>query len=218
MKNIFFASVVLALSFGLSRANACEPCTYQLSLEDTIEQADLVIIGTKYGVGPLSGPENRPDIYGPDWISVEVGHVLKGTESKEKIKVNSWTGMCKYGIVLEDDQPYMIFLEKGDLMYDSVDWGCSLKALPLIEGGVIVNGERFTVAELFPESIQDPQPSPERTGVTVRKNGEPEMVKMLLDIFIFSLILTALAVASLVLNVRIRKNKKKHERRTQKKL
>jgi len=75
-KVIFLICFIYLACFSLS-AYACEPCGSTLDLNETIQQADLIIIGKKIKDGPHTDP--RPEGYGgPDWIIVKIERVLKG--------------------------------------------------------------------------------------------------------------------------------------------
>ncbi len=119
-------------------AYGCEPCVKALNFFETSAKADLIIIGEKY-------KEGRVNVLGqPEDIEVKVLKVLKGKVGSSVLKVNSWDGMCPYGIVI-DDKHYVIFLEKRQVPgenfeYDAVDRGCSIKTLLIEHDTVNFNG------------------------------------------------------------------------------
>jgi len=125
--------------FLTSSVYACEPCLETLNLDETVGRADLIIVGQKIKDGPPSGPEGDVIDYGPDWIEVKILEILKGETSEEIIKVNSWSAMCSYGIVI-DDRDYVMFLEyrsvkesspllDEDYTYNAVNYGCAEKTI-----------------------------------------------------------------------------------------
>ena len=105
---------------------ACEPCAYILNFEETVAEADLIMVGRKTADGPSTGN-------GPDWISVQVVEVLLGNVAGGSIRVNSWDGMCAYGIIIEDDGLYVMLLKEGEDMYRAIEWGCSVKQFPVMD-------------------------------------------------------------------------------------
>ncbi|MGD8457153.1 MAG: hypothetical protein PVF83_12275 [Anaerolineales bacterium] len=135
--------LILLLAFA-SPARACEPCYRILTLEETAEAADLIIIGKLAGEGPSTGDYPHG---GPDWIDVQVLETLKGKPSA-MIRVNSWDGMCAYGIILPDKQDYLIFLEEGEELYNSVEIGCSTRQFPVMDEMVVLENETVPLDEL----------------------------------------------------------------------
>lgn len=201
-KLVIIATAFAVLTFA-QIVHACEPCEKVLTLEETIEQADLIVVGKKYGNGPLSGPENQPNIYGPEWISVQVEKVLKGETNKDKIKVNSWSGMCGYGIVIDDEERYLIFMEKGDVRYNSVQWGCSVTKLPIVENGVVTEGTRFTIDE-FAQYFglrtidQDIDKKTQPNKVTLKRNKRADLwLRDVSAVSIFVALFVALGITAL---------------------
>ena len=121
----------------------CEPCAEVLNFKETVQQADLIVLGEKAGNGPLIGLSYFPDA--ASWIEIDILDILKGQEAQKRIRVNSWNGMCGYGIVIGEGQ-HVIFLVKtenspGGHQYDAVNYGCSVKTYPVKDDRVIFNGK-----------------------------------------------------------------------------
>ena len=124
MRKWFFlaATLILGLLMVTHSARACEPCMESLNLEDTTAAADLIVIGRLVREGPSTGN-------GPDWIEIEILEVWKGQAPQSEIRANSWNGMCAYGIILPDREPYLIFLESKGEFYDAVNYGCAVRSM-----------------------------------------------------------------------------------------
>lgn len=148
-------AIVLFLLLGLilaTQANidACEPCKEVLDFENTVERADLIIVGRKIENGPNTFPYKHLRRYTrPDWIKVKVVRTLKGVPSSKWILVNSWDGKCKYGLVL-DDELYVMFLRQRsvsgqDYQYDAVNYGCSVKNYLVENGSVDFQGIKISM-------------------------------------------------------------------------
>ncbi len=117
----------LILSASASVALACEPCLAEksLKLEQSIAQADLIVVGYRHQAQP---PQDNDAT--PQQTKVQVMRVLRGSVKDNQIMVRSYSGMCPYGVVLPDDKPYVLILRaSGDgATYSAVD-RCSVKAL-----------------------------------------------------------------------------------------
>jgi len=111
-RNSVFCNAVLLLIVMTARVYACEPCAVALDFEQTVRQADLIIVGQKVLDGPRT--DFGEGYGGPDWIDIEILEILKGEESKKRIKVNGWDAMCSYGIVIDKGE-YIIFLKRRDV-------------------------------------------------------------------------------------------------------
>jgi hypothetical protein len=133
-------------------ACACTPCLPDrvLDLAETAEAADLIVIGRQVQRGPSTGT-------GPDWITIRVSEVLKGSTEETRIRVDSFSGMCGYGIVV-DRATYVIFLERGDDMYYAVNDGCAVHTVPVEGGEVTVDGQGMPIDEfvtlLGPDAVR----------------------------------------------------------------
>jgi hypothetical protein len=137
-------AVALAALVGLQAAWACEPCMKTLDLDESVERADLIIVGrrTDYFSREAEGPFG-----GPDTVRVKVLRVLKGPADVDEITVNSWDGMCDYGIVV-DDREYVMLLEEQGPIYIAVLDGCGVKALLVERGGVELDAKHVSLDEL----------------------------------------------------------------------
>ncbi|MCB0358501.1 MAG: hypothetical protein KDD44_02665 [Bdellovibrionales bacterium] len=124
-------------------ASACTPCATKLTLEETVKKADLIVIGTNE-TGELPAVHEQA---GPDTLRIAVSEILAGTEERKSIVVNSWDSMCPYGIVITTGS-YVIFLTRRESMYDSIDSGCSVKALPLENDEVVIDERRIPLGSL----------------------------------------------------------------------
>ena len=143
----FFIFLVLICDVLAVEVEACQPCATTLTLAETSKQSDLIIIGQKIKEGPSS--DFLGAIRGPDWIDIKVIRVLKGKESQEVIRVNSWDGMCSFGIAV-NDKTYLIFLQKRippateDYQYDAVNQGCSVKVYQIEDNDQVdVDGRKI---------------------------------------------------------------------------
>ncbi|HEX8747070.1 MAG TPA: hypothetical protein VF717_07700 [Pyrinomonadaceae bacterium] len=148
MKRAFFvipALILFSLVLGMSEARACEPCTKEASLkfEETARRADLIIIGQRYDFRP---DELTHGTFGPENIRVQVRRVFKGEEGRDEITVKSWSGMCPYGIILNDNQPHVIFLKKSGDTYRAVDM-CSIKDYLIKDDMVEFGRQKITVED-----------------------------------------------------------------------
>ncbi|HYO90527.1 MAG TPA: hypothetical protein VEQ40_02780 [Pyrinomonadaceae bacterium] len=94
-----------------------------MKFEETARKADLIIIGQRDDFKP---DELTHGTFGPENILVNVRRVLKGEEGRDEITVKSWSGMCPYGIIINDNLPHVIFLKKSGDTYHAVDM-CSVK-------------------------------------------------------------------------------------------
>lgn len=126
MKKWSFLAVVTLLGLVIVSysARACEPCFEILNLEDTTAAADLIVVGRLVREGPSTGT-------GPDWIEIAVLEVWKGEAPQTVLRVNSWDGMCAYGIILLNRDSYLIFLEAEGESYDAVNYGCAVRSMPV---------------------------------------------------------------------------------------
>ena len=142
-KTFIIAGIIFYFLFALSIVYACAPCPSTLNFEETVEKSDLIIIGQRTDFSP-----NEQDSFEtlPDSINVNIIEILKGNTNQNQITVNSWNGMCGYGIVV-DDKEYVMLLQEKDNMYDAVDFGCSVKTFPVDNGLVDFNGDKISIDE-----------------------------------------------------------------------
>jgi hypothetical protein len=138
------ALVLLLLTLGLSEARACEPCTKEASMqfEATARAAELIIIGQRDDFSP----DELTHGVGPATIKLKVVRVLKGRERMEEITVKSWSGMCPYGVIINDNLQHVIFLKKSGGMYVTVDM-CSVKDYTIKDGQVEFGKQKISVED-----------------------------------------------------------------------
>lgn len=136
-------------------AQACEPCLKILNLEQTVKAADLIIVGQRTDYSPKEKDRVKRQL-GPDTIRVKVREVLKGNLKKGvRIKVNSWDGMCPYGILADDKVYVMLLIKRKRVDYwDTVNNGCSRKSFPVEEGQVVLGGDSLSVPDFASKYIQ----------------------------------------------------------------
>ncbi|MBD0373433.1 MAG: hypothetical protein ICV60_21540 [Pyrinomonadaceae bacterium] len=140
------ALVLFSLALGAKEARACEPCTKDASMqfEETARNSDLIIIGQRDDFTP---DELTHGVGGPEVIKLNVRRVLKGKESRAEITVKSWSGMCPYGIIINDNLPHIVFLKKSGDQYRAVDM-CSVKDY-LVKDNVVEFGSQKISLEDF---------------------------------------------------------------------
>jgi len=135
-------TMLIAVAIMAGTAIACQPCRSKLDLEQSLKQADLVIVGKRIDYDPA---EKKPPI-----IKVNVIRVLKGEIKEAQIEVKSWYGMCAYGIVV-DDQVYVMLLKKPFKMqgaYTTVNGGCSVTKLLVKSNRVSVDGRSMSIVDI----------------------------------------------------------------------
>lgn len=139
------ALVLFSLMPGARTARACEPCTKDASMqfEETARSADLIILGRRDDFSP---DELTHGVGGPDFIKLNVRRVLKGEESRTEIRVKSWSGMCPYGIVINDNLEHIVFLKKAGDTYRAVDM-CSVKDYTVKEGLVEFGKQKISLED-----------------------------------------------------------------------
>ncbi len=122
---------VLILSTSASAALACEPCLAEksLTLEQSITQADLIVVGYRVDLPTKQGQEGDT----PQQIKVQAMRVLRGSVKDNQITIRSYSGMCPYGVVLEDRAEYVLLLRGDGGIYSAVD-RCSVKAMRVAGG------------------------------------------------------------------------------------
>ena len=135
-------AIAFAVALSGETVFACQPCRSSLNLEQSLNKADLVIIGKRidFATGDVA----------PAKIQVKVLKVLKGKLKGEQVAARSWYGMCPYGIIV-DDQTYLMVLKKSSEMpgvYESVDSGCSVRILPVKSERILIDGKDISLEEL----------------------------------------------------------------------
>lgn len=142
IKKTFIIAGIIFSFFFTATVYACQPCPSTLNFEETVEKSDLIIIGQRTDFSP-----NEQDSFEvPDSINVKIIEILKGETSQNQISVNSWDGMCGYGIVI-DDKKYVMLLQERDNIYDTIDFGCSVKTFSVENGLVDFNGDKISIDE-----------------------------------------------------------------------
>ena len=146
-----FSIIMVVLS---PSARACEPCLKILNLEETVKAAELIVVGQRTDYSPKEEALKKKQ-QGPDTIRVKVLEVLKGNPKQgSRIKVNSWDGMCPYGI-LADDKVYVMLLIKRKRAdtWDTVNNGCSQRSFPVEKDQIILDGISLSLAEFTAKII-----------------------------------------------------------------
>ncbi len=136
-KSFFITGIIFTLLLRTSFVYACEPCPETLNFEETVEKSDLIIISQRTDYWQY---EQKV----PDSINVKIIEVLKGDINQNQITVNSWDGMCPYGIDV-DDKIYIMLLQKRDNQYDAVNFGCSVKTFLVENNMVDFDGNTITL-------------------------------------------------------------------------
>lgn len=146
-RRLFIITALILFSFSVTATSAlaCEPCTRDSSMqfEETARRADLIIIGQRDDFSP---DELTHGVGGPETIRVKVRRVFKGEETREEVSIKSWSGMCPYGIILNDNAEHVIFLKKAGDDYRAVDM-CSVKDYAVKDGVVEFGKERIAVED-----------------------------------------------------------------------
>jgi len=133
---------------------ACEPCASELNAEESMRAADLIIVGQRIDYTPAEMQQwQRQE--GPGVITVRILNVVKGREGRQTITIHSWSAMCPYGIVV-DDQPYVMLLERtaektSASDYGAVNDGCAVKTFHIDHESVElveIDGTRLSLMSL----------------------------------------------------------------------
>jgi len=135
-------TMLIAIAIMATSAIACQPCQSKLDFEQSLQQADLVIVGKRIDYDPEEKMPSR--------IKVKIIKVLKGEIKEAQIEVKSWYGMCGYGIVV-DDQIYVMILIKSSEMqgvYTTVNTGCSVTQLLVKSNKVSVDGKNMSIEDI----------------------------------------------------------------------
>lgn len=148
MKRALLIIPVLILSMfalGQQTVRACEPCSKELSkgFEATARAADLIVIARRDDFTP---DELKNGTFGPEMIKLNIVQVLKGTESRAAISAKSWSGMCPYGIIINDNLEHVIFLKKSGETYRAVD-DCSVKSYKVKDGVVEFEKQKISIED-----------------------------------------------------------------------
>jgi hypothetical protein len=132
---VLAAALLIALD-----AHACEPCQNIATFDEAAEAAQLIIVGQVVAEGPSTGS-------GPDWITVQVIDVLKGTPPDTQIRVNSWDGMCGYGIILNRGEQAVMLLTDGGDQFVTVNYGCAISQYAMSGSDVIVDDQPVALTD-----------------------------------------------------------------------
>ncbi len=146
MKKLFL-SLLLILFFSLTTSSvyACQPChhgglegiiydTFTLPrLLSEIKDSELIIIGqrTDFHEKEFSG-------FGSS-NKINVRKVLKGSVNTKEISVKTNYGMCPYGIFINNDKDYIMFLKGGAGVYGPTNQ-CGIKKLSFCDSAKIITG------------------------------------------------------------------------------
>lgn len=151
---IVLSALAVPGSVLVSPAVACEPCSEIWDFARTAAVADLILVARENPAPKPTPPPGQPPPDGPDSIKIDIEQVLKGEESRQTIVVNSWDGMCPYGIQLEPGSHVVLLRKRNDrqqwddVEFDSLNNGCALKSLPIKDGKVELEGKSLTLDEL----------------------------------------------------------------------
>jgi hypothetical protein len=126
--------VLAAALLAVIDARACEPCQSIATFDEAADAAQLIIVGQVVAEGPSTGS-------GPDWITVQVIDVLKGDPPDTRIRVNSWDGMCGYGVVLAKGEQAVMLLTDGGEQFITVNYGCAISQYAMTDGAVVVDNQ-----------------------------------------------------------------------------
>lgn len=128
----YLLAALLALCAG--SAFACEPCPKNYSLEESLAQADLVLVAS------IDAPVTVNDQLPHDNLIADVKLVLKGAWHGGHIQLRSTYGMCNYGFAPTDGDA-LLLIEYNGKEYTTVLGGCGVKALALKNNNVIIDGK-----------------------------------------------------------------------------
>ena len=130
---------------------SCQPCRAKIDFKETVKQADLIIVGKKVADEGQMVRTGRNQSR-PEGGKIKIVRVLKGKTGRDTIDVRCMYGMCGYGICLEGDGLYVIFLsavkaEGGGYDYTSVHSGCAVKYYKVVDESVVMDGGKVPMAE-----------------------------------------------------------------------
>ncbi|MFO0389088.1 MAG: hypothetical protein ACK502_05130 [Alphaproteobacteria bacterium] len=127
MRNVTLFLITIIFMYS-SKAMACEPCPSYWSVQDSLDAADLVIIGKR--ITPLQQGEDKLENT-PEFVDIAVETVLKGKEERTTIRAKAWSSMCPYGIVTPPEKFYVMIMikSKDGAYYDSLNNGCAVSTI-----------------------------------------------------------------------------------------
>lgn len=183
---------------------ACELCPDDelLTLAETVAQADLIVIAQK--IGDEDGRVTVPDPDGgPEWSTLQIREVLRGTASQPEIIVNSWEGMCSYGIIV-GDQPVLLLLEESSsadepYQYDAVARGCGEKGYLVTNDSINLNGTVLSIDQFIAQYV----PNGQRT---ILSSGQSNVIFVLGATVVVTVLLGVVTV--IIVFMRLKRNSK----------
>ncbi len=125
----------------LSPAWACEPCPtdFELDVTQAAKEATLIALVKRAPAAAQPAPSPGHPVEEPDVLVVDLVKTLKG-KAKERLTVNSWDGMCDYGVVIkpDDTKTYLVLLSWSEQHkhFQQVHQGCAPYQLPVVNGSV----------------------------------------------------------------------------------
>lgn len=135
MLRLLLTAILIIVTPGI--LFACEPCHRILTFEESYKAATLVIVGER---SASIKPTNDMKLSQPDSITGKILRTLKGQAGGAEITVNSWDGMCDYGITVGSGEHLMLLVRRGK-EYDTVNFGCSFKSAPVKNDSILVSGK-----------------------------------------------------------------------------
>ena len=146
--SILFSAILLCIP---ASSFSCQPCRAKINLMETVKRADLIIVGKKVAdEGQMLRTGRNQSL--PEGGKIKIFRVLKGKTGRDTIDVRCMYGMCGYGICLEGDGLYVIFLstvkaEGGGYDYTAVHSGCGVKYYRVVDESVVMDGEKVPMTE-----------------------------------------------------------------------
>jgi hypothetical protein len=131
-------------------SSACQPCKAKLNFKDTVKRADLIIMGKKIADKGRMVRVGK-DKFHPEGSKIKIFRVLKGQTNKDTINVRCLYGMCRYGICVENDKPYVIFFsvpksEGNGYDYTSVNSGCAVRYYEVAGNNIVIDGVSVSIS------------------------------------------------------------------------
>lgn len=141
--------ILISLLFPI-QSLACQPCSPQYSLEETIESSDFIIIGHKISDTTSNLAADDPQhFFGPEATDIKIVELLKGDGISDIIRVRSFYAMCEYGISLYNHEDHVIFISynEDEDEFSSVFSNCGTKTLPINDEKIAIGDNKITVDE-----------------------------------------------------------------------
>ncbi|MDD4616656.1 MAG: hypothetical protein PHW76_06030 [Alphaproteobacteria bacterium] len=167
MRSIRMVSIFFVVLLFLPREGvACERCLSTLSLEETISQADEIAVAERDPDENIAEPDpNATELDMsklPEFIHLKILKVLKGEPLPPVVRVQSYSGMCRYGIYFRKGVTALVFLKRTPDFYTSVAGGCSKTSIPLGGNTLNLDGKKITL-QTFTEKYLAPSPPKDQT-------------------------------------------------------